>query len=187
MARPLALIGAKGPAVFDSGYTEIFRVTGLADAWWSHGMLMVEFHDRFHVRVGTASLGIGIAGMTSEGQVFESCRHSVWTLNHTSPEWRRCAATAASGGLVMGPRGAGAAAGSLRHGALWDKFSPRTNLHRGPADKTLQEGLFLMKNNGDPQSGVEEVRGVNRQNPYSGWARKIRVDVGLRLLPGRRL
>ena len=41
-----------------------------------------------------------------------------------------------------------------------------------PADKLYNEGLFLLNNKQDYQSAAKKFDEVDRQNPYSDWARK---------------
>jgi outer membrane protein assembly factor BamD len=58
-------------------------------------------------------------------------------------------------------------------GALWDKFLAKdTTFVEEPADKLYNEGLFLMNNNHDPKAASKKFEEVDRQHPYSDWARK---------------
>ncbi len=41
-----------------------------------------------------------------------------------------------------------------------------------PADKLYNEGLFLLNNKKDPAAAVKKFEEVDRQHPYSEWARK---------------
>jgi len=41
-----------------------------------------------------------------------------------------------------------------------------------PADKLYNEGLFLLNNKGDYKEAAKKFDEVDRQNPYSDWARK---------------
>jgi outer membrane protein assembly factor BamD len=41
-----------------------------------------------------------------------------------------------------------------------------------PADKLYNEGLFLLNNKGDYEAAAKKFDEVDRQNPYSDWARK---------------
>jgi len=41
-----------------------------------------------------------------------------------------------------------------------------------PADKLYNEGLFLLNNKKDPKSAAKKFEEVDRQHPYSEWARK---------------
>jgi outer membrane protein assembly factor BamD len=58
-------------------------------------------------------------------------------------------------------------------GALWDKFFAKDNTFVDePADKLYNEGLYLMNNNHDPKAASKKFEEVDRQHPYSDWARK---------------
>ena len=58
-------------------------------------------------------------------------------------------------------------------GALWDKFFAKDDtFNEEPADKLYNEGLFLMNNNSDPKAASKKFEEVDRQHPYSDWARK---------------
>ena len=41
-----------------------------------------------------------------------------------------------------------------------------------PADKLYNEGLFLLNNKQDYEGAAKKFDEVDRQNPYSDWARK---------------
>ncbi|MDO9413633.1 MAG: outer membrane protein assembly factor BamD [Pseudolabrys sp.] len=41
-----------------------------------------------------------------------------------------------------------------------------------PADRLYNEGLFVLNNKKDPKKAVEKFEEVDRQHPYSEWARK---------------
>src|ERR1700692_3244821 len=58
-------------------------------------------------------------------------------------------------------------------GALWDKFMAKDDTFvEEPADKLYNEGLFLMNDNHDPKAASKKFEEVDRQHPYSDWARK---------------
>jgi outer membrane protein assembly factor BamD len=58
-------------------------------------------------------------------------------------------------------------------GALWDKFFAKDDTFVDePADKLYNEGLFLMNNKNDPKAASKKFEEVDRQHPYSDWARK---------------
>ena len=58
-------------------------------------------------------------------------------------------------------------------GALWDKFGTKDDTFvEEPADKLYNEGLYLMNNNNDPKAAAKKFEEVDRQHPYSEWARK---------------
>src|SRR5277367_1691491 len=58
-------------------------------------------------------------------------------------------------------------------GALWDKFFAKDDTFvEEPADKLYNEGLYLMNQRKDPKAASKKFDEVDRQNPYSDWARK---------------
>jgi outer membrane protein assembly factor BamD len=58
-------------------------------------------------------------------------------------------------------------------GALWDKFMAKEETFVDePADKLYNEGLYLMNKKGDRKSALKKFEEVDRQHPYSEWARK---------------
>lgn len=58
-------------------------------------------------------------------------------------------------------------------GALWDKFSTKEDTFvEEPADKLYNEGLYLMNQSNDPKAAAKKFEEVDRQHPYSEWARK---------------
>ena len=58
-------------------------------------------------------------------------------------------------------------------GALWDKFFDKDDtFNEEPADKLYNEGLFLMNDKKDPKAASKKFEEVDRQHPYSDWARK---------------
>ncbi|MBS0530164.1 MAG: outer membrane protein assembly factor BamD [Proteobacteria bacterium] len=59
-------------------------------------------------------------------------------------------------------------------GALWDKFMAKDEqtFSDQPADKLYNEGLFLMNNNHDLKAATKKFDEVDREHPYSEWARK---------------
>jgi outer membrane protein assembly factor BamD len=58
-------------------------------------------------------------------------------------------------------------------GALWDKFMAKDDTFvEEPADKLYNEGLFLMNDKHDPKAASKKFEEVDRQHPYSDWARK---------------
>lgn len=59
-------------------------------------------------------------------------------------------------------------------GALWDKFLAKdeNTFSDQPADKLYNEGLFLMNNNHDLKAATKKFDEVDREHPYSEWARK---------------
>ena len=58
-------------------------------------------------------------------------------------------------------------------GALWDKFMAKDNTFvEEPADKLYNEGLYLMNQRKDNKAASKKFEEVDRQHPYSDWARK---------------
>jgi outer membrane protein assembly factor BamD len=58
-------------------------------------------------------------------------------------------------------------------GSLWDKFMAKDDTFvEEPADKLYNEGLFLMNQRHDPKAASKKFEEVDRQHPYSDWARK---------------
>jgi outer membrane protein assembly factor BamD len=58
-------------------------------------------------------------------------------------------------------------------GALWDKFLAKDDTFVDePADKLYNEGLYLMNQRNDPKAASKKFEEVDRQHPYSDWARK---------------
>ena len=61
-------------------------------------------------------------------------------------------------------------------GALWDKFMAKDDTFvEQPADKLYNEGLFLMNDKNDPKGASKKFEEVDRQHPYSDWARKAQL------------
>jgi outer membrane protein assembly factor BamD len=58
-------------------------------------------------------------------------------------------------------------------GALWDKFMAKDDTFVDePADKLYNEGLYLMNEKKDNKAAEKKFEEVDRQHPYSDWARK---------------
>src|ERR1700674_4346756 len=58
-------------------------------------------------------------------------------------------------------------------GALWDKFMAKDDTFvEEPADKLYNESLYLMNHKHDPKAASKKFEEVDRQHPYSDWARK---------------
>src|ERR1700736_906196 len=56
---------------------------------------------------------------------------------------------------------------------LWDKFLSKDDTFvEEPPDKLYNEGLFLMNSKKDPKAASKKFEEVDRQHPYSDWARK---------------
>jgi outer membrane protein assembly factor BamD len=58
-------------------------------------------------------------------------------------------------------------------GALWDKFFAKDDTFVDePADKLYNEGLYLVNERHDPKAASKKFEEVDREHPYSDWARK---------------
>jgi outer membrane protein assembly factor BamD len=58
-------------------------------------------------------------------------------------------------------------------GSLWDKFVAKDDTFVDePAEKLYNEGLFLMNDKKDMKAASKKFEEVDRQHPYSDWARK---------------
>jgi outer membrane protein assembly factor BamD len=74
-------------------------------------------------------------------------------------------------GLIVLAMPLGACAGDSS--SLWDKMFNKDEIApEEPADKLYNEGLFLMNDKKDPKSASKKFEEVDRQHPYSDWARK---------------
>jgi outer membrane protein assembly factor BamD len=58
-------------------------------------------------------------------------------------------------------------------GSIIDKFITKDDTFKEePADKLYNEGLYLMNQSKDPKAASKKFEEVDRQHPYSDWARK---------------
>jgi outer membrane protein assembly factor BamD len=63
--------------------------------------------------------------------------------------------------------------GACGTGPIWDKFTSKDDTFVDePADKLYNEGLYLMNKSKDPKAAAKKFEEVDRQHPYSEWARK---------------
>src|SRR4029077_3526266 len=63
--------------------------------------------------------------------------------------------------------------GGCGAGAILDKmFAKDDTFVDEPADKLYNEGLYLMNQRKDPKAASKKFEEVDRQHPYSDWARK---------------
>lgn len=76
--------------------------------------------------------------------------------------------------LIAGLVVLGTTLGGCGTGALWDKFLAKDEqtFSDEPADKLYNEGLFLMNNSKDLKGATKKFDEVDREHPYSEWARK---------------
>ena len=63
-------------------------------------------------------------------------------------------------------------AGALAGCSLFDKDAIAPD---EPADKLYNEGLYLLNNKNDPKEAAKKFEEVDRQHPYSEWARKALI------------
>src|SRR5687767_6951133 len=57
-------------------------------------------------------------------------------------------------------------------GACSSLFDKDTSLADDPADKLYNEGLYLLNQKRDYKNAAKKFEEVDRQHPYSDWARK---------------
>lgn len=75
--------------------------------------------------------------------------------------------------MALGLIGAAVPLSGCGTGALWDKFAAKDETFvEEPADKLYNEGLYLMNQSKDPKAAAKKFEEVDRQHPYSDWARK---------------
>jgi outer membrane protein assembly factor BamD len=85
-------------------------------------------------------------------------------------EWRSVAISLGSGARVI-TRLAVAALVALSLGAC-SLFDKDPVIPDEPADKLYNEGLYLLNTKKDPKAAAKKFEEVDRQHPYSDWARK---------------
>ena len=84
--------------------------------------------------------------------------------------FKRVGAVASAG---RRPGGAAIPLSGCGTGALWDKFFAKDDTFvEEPADKLYNEGLYLMNQKKEPKAASKKFEEVDRQHPYSDWARK---------------
>ena len=84
--------------------------------------------------------------------------------------WRLVAISLGSGARVI-TQLAVAALVALSLGAC-SLFDKDTVIPDEPADKLYNEGLYLLNSKKDPKAAAKKFEEVDRQHPYSDWARK---------------
>jgi outer membrane protein assembly factor BamD len=85
-------------------------------------------------------------------------------------DWRSVAISLGSGARVLA-RLAVPALVALALGAC-SLFDKETVVPDEPADKLYNEGLYLLNDKKDPKTAAKKFEEVDRQHPYSEWARK---------------
>src|SRR3974377_1788883 len=95
-----------------------------------------------------------------------SVRHTARKRRSSSAEGRRLWLAVATFALSGPLRG-------WRTRPLWDKFLAKDDTFVDePADKLYNEGLYLMNERKDNKAASKKFEEVDRQHPYSDWARK---------------
>src|SRR6516225_6421945 len=95
-----------------------------------------------------------------------SVRHTARKRRSISAEGRRLWLAVALVALAVPLGGCGT-------GPLWDKFLAKDDTFVDePADKLYNEGLYLMNQKKDPKAASKKFEEVDREHPYSDWARK---------------
>src|SRR6516164_8490177 len=95
-----------------------------------------------------------------------SVRHTARKRRSISAEGRRLWLAVALVALAVPLSGSGT-------GPLWDKFLAKDDTFvEEPADKLYNEGLYLMNERKDNKAASKKFEEVDRQHPYSEWARK---------------
>jgi outer membrane protein assembly factor BamD len=75
--------------------------------------------------------------------------------------------------LALGLMILAAPLGGCGTGALWDKYFAKEEVFVDePADKLYNEGLYLLNKKNDRKAALKKFEEVDRQHPYSDWARK---------------
>jgi outer membrane protein assembly factor BamD len=93
------------------------------------------------------------------------------TSGSTRSVRRRPLARALLVALLAGSLGACSSLGSL--GGMFNWFGgDKDNYKEEPADKLYNEGLFLLNQRNDYKDAAKKFEEVDRQHPYSDWARK---------------
>src|SRR5262245_15637148 len=85
-------------------------------------------------------------------------------------QWRSVAISLGSGARVL-TRLAAAVLVALSLGAC-SLFDKDPIIPDEPADKLYNEGLYLLNSKKDPKTAAKKFEEVDRQHPYSDWARK---------------
>jgi len=76
----------------------------------------------------------------------------------------------------------------MRHrGVVGQVFRQDDTFIEEPAEKLYNEGLFLMNDKHDMKAASKKFEEVDRQHPYSDWARKSTLMSAYAFYNGRRL
>ena len=113
----------------------------------------------------------GFVGQARGDGVRRPDRASPWGRGfHPIMDWRSVAISLGSGARVLA-RLAVPALVALALGAC-SLFDKETVVPDEPADKLYNEGLYLLNDKKDPKTAAKKFEEVDRQHPYSEWARK---------------
>src|SRR5262249_29895696 len=96
------------------------------------------------------------------------------SVQRVTRELRRCSAGARRLRLAVSLIALALPLSGCGTGALWDKFFAKDEnaFVDEPADKLYNEGLYLMNERKDTKAASKKFEEVDRQHPYSDWARK---------------
>jgi outer membrane protein assembly factor BamD len=95
------------------------------------------------------------------------------SANPVTLEWRKLSAAARQFRLAAGLAVLAISLSGCGTGPLWDKFLAKDETFVDePADKLYNEGLYLMNQKSDPKAASKKFEEVDREHPYSDWARK---------------
>src|ERR1700750_3437683 len=128
------------------------------------GTTITTFMNPIHGRGGHRSKASGLKSMSVPRMTRELRTRSPRSNLHWFGRQLRLAASLAV--LAIPLSGCGT-------GALWDKFMAKDDTFvEEPADKLYNEGLYLMNQKRDSKCASKKFEEVDRQHPYSEWARK---------------
>jgi len=88
--------------------------------------------------------------------------------------WQRPMNLVIAAGLAVSVSGLGGCSSAGDLGSFFDKFktTKEDSFVDEPADKLYNEGLYLLNKDNDPKAASKKFEEVDRQHPYSDWARK---------------
>jgi outer membrane protein assembly factor BamD len=95
------------------------------------------------------------------------------TFEPRHPSWTRNSRVGRHLGFAAGLMLLATTLGGCGTGAIWDKYFAKDDTPvEEPADKLYNEGLYLMNEKKDIKAANKKFEEVDRQHPYSTWARK---------------
>jgi outer membrane protein assembly factor BamD len=131
---------------------------------WRHEHEIIAFMTGSWRAAGTASQSSGLNSMLAQRMTLELRKLSA------GPDLKRLGRRL---GLLAGLAVLAIPLSGCGTGALWDKFMAKDDTFVDePADKLYNEGLYLMNQRKDPKAASKKFEEVDRQHPYSDWARK---------------